>query len=354
MAWVYFKNTPPNPKFIAHHGIKGQKWGIRRFQNPDGSLTAEGMARYGINSKDPNRSGDLKTRTKALRKASNKAHQTLRYNDYEGNTPEYQLIDNALKEVYGEDAYKNYEKQKKRRTVLAIAAITAAAVTAIGGPVIYKYAKKGKEISDETIEDIEDEKVSSESDNIDPEMERIIKSKKMWDQMGEKAAAERDAAEKEMQSDPVKYAPFGSTIMSKDEYNERARKAEEAILKEKRTKEVQNKYRNEINNIVREKQAKAKKEYGLTDNDIKKVKDTRKRVINEVYDDYEKHGLTSKAYKDDIQKTIRESLNSEFERNDLYEKERNLRFYENDSRHFYDEAVSEILKNKELERAKNG
>lgn len=27
---------------MAHHGIKGQKWGVRRFQNPDGTLTEEG------------------------------------------------------------------------------------------------------------------------------------------------------------------------------------------------------------------------------------------------------------------------------------------------------------------------
>lgn len=30
---------------LYHHGIKGQKWGIRRYQNPDGTLTAEGKAR---------------------------------------------------------------------------------------------------------------------------------------------------------------------------------------------------------------------------------------------------------------------------------------------------------------------
>lgn len=30
---------------LSHHGIKGQKWGIRRFQNKDGSLTAEGKKR---------------------------------------------------------------------------------------------------------------------------------------------------------------------------------------------------------------------------------------------------------------------------------------------------------------------
>jgi len=37
--------------FIEHHGIKGQKWGLRRYQYEDGSLTAEGRARYN-NSKD--------------------------------------------------------------------------------------------------------------------------------------------------------------------------------------------------------------------------------------------------------------------------------------------------------------
>ena len=30
---------------LYHHGIKGQKWGVRRFQNKDGSLTAAGKTR---------------------------------------------------------------------------------------------------------------------------------------------------------------------------------------------------------------------------------------------------------------------------------------------------------------------
>lgn len=36
-----------NNEELKHHGIKGQKWGVRRFQNKDGSLTANGRKRYG-------------------------------------------------------------------------------------------------------------------------------------------------------------------------------------------------------------------------------------------------------------------------------------------------------------------
>lgn len=31
---------------LQHHGIKGMKWGVRRYQNPDGSLTEKGYKKY--------------------------------------------------------------------------------------------------------------------------------------------------------------------------------------------------------------------------------------------------------------------------------------------------------------------
>ena len=47
--WTYYEPLCSdiwNPNELYHHGIKGQKWGVRRFQNPDGSLTEAGRNRY--------------------------------------------------------------------------------------------------------------------------------------------------------------------------------------------------------------------------------------------------------------------------------------------------------------------
>ena len=42
------RDTLPNNDFLIHYGVKGQKWGIRKYQNEDGTLTSEGREHYGI------------------------------------------------------------------------------------------------------------------------------------------------------------------------------------------------------------------------------------------------------------------------------------------------------------------
>lgn len=45
---LYGANDFRNYSELYHHGILGQKWGVRRYQNSDGTLTDEGRKRYGI------------------------------------------------------------------------------------------------------------------------------------------------------------------------------------------------------------------------------------------------------------------------------------------------------------------
>lgn len=63
--------------YIAHHGILGMKWGIRRYQNKDGSLTEEGKKRYGIGEEyDPDRptpEQDLARHNRRVKTAKNVA-----------------------------------------------------------------------------------------------------------------------------------------------------------------------------------------------------------------------------------------------------------------------------------------
>lgn len=44
--WTSKKNRVIYGGELFHHGVKGQKWGVRNYQNPDGSLTPSGKARY--------------------------------------------------------------------------------------------------------------------------------------------------------------------------------------------------------------------------------------------------------------------------------------------------------------------
>jgi len=44
----YYGVSSLGSDYLMHHGIKGQKWYHRRFQNEDGTLTAAGRIRYGV------------------------------------------------------------------------------------------------------------------------------------------------------------------------------------------------------------------------------------------------------------------------------------------------------------------
>lgn len=71
-----------NELVLVHHGIKGQKWGIRRYQNKDGSLTPAGRKRV----------AKLESQYMALtrKKISSKSTQSTRPKTIEERTKELQ------------------------------------------------------------------------------------------------------------------------------------------------------------------------------------------------------------------------------------------------------------------------
>ena len=47
-----------NNKELMHHGVKGMKWGVRRYQNSDGTLTAKGKKKYSESNRYTTKNGE--------------------------------------------------------------------------------------------------------------------------------------------------------------------------------------------------------------------------------------------------------------------------------------------------------
>ena len=156
-------------KILIHHGIKGQRWGIRRFQNEDGSLTSVGKKRYNVDVETAKNKYDIAKRNtkKAIKEYYNrtsgdttaKYDKSLKDEKYAKEKLKKELLKEKLnnetkiskrrenikqeylkKGMNEEDA--DIAAYKRERTEKAIKAVAAVAITAAVAYGAYKYYDK--------------------------------------------------------------------------------------------------------------------------------------------------------------------------------------------------------------------
>lgn len=128
------------PNELYHHGIKGMKWGVRRYQNKDGILTAAGKKRADRAS--------LKNEKKQLRKDVRDYGKAKQYTDFKidndgrihdiRNRGDEMLNDLRAKKgkKYADQVLESYER---RETAIGIGALAGSAVAIVGYGWIYAH-----------------------------------------------------------------------------------------------------------------------------------------------------------------------------------------------------------------------
>jgi len=104
--------------YLVHYGIKGQHWGIRRFQNEDGSLTPEGQ-RQRAEYYDQYRSHDFKRGTDAIRSVGNSQRRQITPSNITKSKPKK-----------GTPAQEKARKDRAKKILIAAGAVTLAAAGA--------------------------------------------------------------------------------------------------------------------------------------------------------------------------------------------------------------------------------
>lgn len=139
---------------LIHYGISGQKWGLRRFQNEDRTLTEEGKARYSKEGREERKAQKQKTReekaaAKAQRKAEKEAAkpESARWKASEAGFLSDEELNRRNSRLQREQQYRNMTKSNGRKFLEGLGKATSkilvgSLVGAVSGFVGMNYASK--------------------------------------------------------------------------------------------------------------------------------------------------------------------------------------------------------------------
>lgn len=103
-------------EYLEHHGIRGMKWGVRRYQNEDGSLTTAGKQRYGMSDGE----GQRKTSARKMQRDINNLDRGFanvaaekRAANNQFNKRLRKTIDYSNRQGYGPDFRSHRDSDKK-------------------------------------------------------------------------------------------------------------------------------------------------------------------------------------------------------------------------------------------------
>lgn len=121
---------------LYHFGIKGMKWGVRRYENADGTLTPAGKARYAKYTESSDHAAYRETKKKPVESLSNKELQA--YNQRANLEREFR------KNKHNSGSIKRGEETLK--TVLSIGTTVTSIVALANTPGGKKIVQAGKSV----------------------------------------------------------------------------------------------------------------------------------------------------------------------------------------------------------------
>ncbi len=98
--------------YLAHHGVRGQRWGFRRYQYEDGSLTSEGRRHYGYGESRSSVTSDTRAQIKVMREQAKAQRALVKENARAERKMQKQLYQEKVKDE------RRRQKENERRLKL--------------------------------------------------------------------------------------------------------------------------------------------------------------------------------------------------------------------------------------------